>query len=201
MACVGTPISWPRLERFASTGSDPQIAEHLATCPACASCLDEIRGDVIALPPLVLPIAVRRRPWWHFALPVLALAAAALVFVVLPRDREREDVVRVKGVGEVILGVVRERDGAIRDDATTFRPGDRWKVVLTCPPTASAWVDVDVGGDRPLAPARIACGNRVVLPGAFHLTGTTANRICVRIAAGGAPGLRAPTACMTITPE
>jgi hypothetical protein len=111
----------------------------------------------------------------------------------------REDVVTVKGVGEVILGVVRERDGAIRDDATTFLPGDRWKVVVTCPPAASARVDVDVAGDRPLAPARIACGNRVVVPGAFHLTGTAANRVCIRVSAPTTP--EAGSACVTIKPE
>lgn len=203
-ACIGTPISWLRLERFATASADPAIAEHVATCPACAACLDEIRRDVVALPPLAVPAPAARRPWWHLAVPALALAAAALVLAVWPREPEQRSnqvgpEVAVKGVGEVILGVVRERDGAVRDDATTFLPGDRWKVVLTCPPAASAWVDVDVGGDHPLAPAQIACGNRVVVPGAFHLTGTTPNRICVHVAATAAA--RTETACVTIRPE
>jgi hypothetical protein len=45
------------------------------------------------------------------------------------------------------------------------------------------------------------------MPGAFTLTGTRANRVCVRIAADAAPkrALPAPgddaVACVTITPE
>jgi len=200
MTCIGTPISWLRLELFATSGSDKQIAEHVAACPACAGCLDEIRKDVVALPVLAVP-ARKQRVWWHFALPALALAAAALLLIVWPRDRAREDRVTIKGVGEVILGVVRERDGTIRNDVLTFLPGDRWKVVITCPPSAGAWVDVEVGTDRPLAPAQIACGNRVDVPGAFHLTGNAPNRICVRVAADAAPAADAPKACVTIVPE
>ena len=198
MTCIGTPVSWLRLEQFAASRADAAIASHVAACPACARCLDDIASDVVALPPLA--VAPRKRPWWHFAVPALVLAAAALLFVVWPRT-ERDDVVRVKGVGEVMLGIVRERDGVIRDDVTTFRAGDRFKIVLTCPPDASAWVDLDVSGDRPLPPSQIACGNKVVVPGAFHLTGTAANRICVRVAAASAPGADAPRACLTIRPE
>lgn len=199
-ACTATPISWLRLEQHAAGGDDPEVTAHLAACPACTRCLAEIRDDVVALPPLAVAPPPRRRAWWHVALPAFALAAA-LALVVWPRDPRRDDRVRVKGVGEVILGVVRERAGAIRDDATTFSPGDRFKVVVTCPPAAAAWVDVDVSGDRPLPPARIACGNRVVVPGAFHLTGTAPNRICVRVAAASAPDATAPRACVTVHPE
>lgn len=199
--CIDTPISWLRLEQFALDGRDAKIASHVETCPACAHCLDELRRDIVALPVLDVPAKRAARPWWHFALPAFALAAAIIALVIWPRDRAREDVATVKSVGEVVLGVIRERDGAIRDDARTFLETDRWKVVITCPPTASAWVDVDVdvGGDHPLAPAQIACGNRVVVPGAFHLTGTEPNRICVRIAAR--VGEDAKRACVTIRPE
>ncbi|MDQ3341117.1 MAG: hypothetical protein M4D80_38660 [Myxococcota bacterium] len=200
MTCISTPVSWLRLEQFAANRADAQIASHVAECPACAHCLDEIRGDVVALPPLAVPER-RARPWWHFAVPALALAAAALLFVVWPREAQRDDLVRVKGVGDVVLGIVRERDGVIRDDATTFREGDRFKIVLTCPPAASAWIDVDVGGDHPLPASQISCGNKVVVPGAFHLTGTAPNRICVRVAPDAAPGTDAPRACLTVRPE
>lgn len=199
LTCIDTPISWLRLERFAISGADPEIAAHVLACPACGHCLDEIRRDIVALPPLVVP-ARRTRAWWHFGLPAFALAAALLVLA-WPRDRLREDVVRVKGVGEVILGIVRERDGVVRNDPKTFVPTDRFKVVLTCPPAASAWIDVDVGGDHPLPPTQIACGNRVVVPGAFHLTGTAPNRICVRVAADATPDAQAPRACITVRPE
>lgn len=113
----------------------------------------------------------------------------------------------------VMLGLVRERAGAIREDATAFAAGDRWKVVVTCAPGRDTWVDVavvEVGAtgktiDHPLAAARIACGNRVVVPGAFELTGKRANRVCVRVAADVAPARDLlggdDTACLTVAPE
>jgi hypothetical protein len=224
-ACIGEPISWPRLERYALEGGtrDRAAREHLARCAACARCLDEIRGDLVALPPLAAGAVAdvdarprRRARWW--AAPAMALAGAAAVALVVwrsssgpggggsPDDPPREDLARVKGVGEIVLGVVRERGGAIRLDARTFAPGDRWKIVVTCPPAASAWVDVavyDAGqADHPLEPARIACGNRVMLPGAFAITGDRANRVCVRIDAAAAPDRgQPPDACVTLRPE
>jgi len=214
-ACIGEPISWLRLERHALEGADAGIGEHLAACAVCARCLDEIRGDLVALPPLAVP---ERRParwqarWRWWLAPAMALAAAAVLLVVWrsgpggPGPEPREDVARIKGVGEVVLGVVRERGGVIREDARTYAAGDRWKVVVTCPPAASAWIDVavyDAGQiDHPLAPARIGCGNRVALPGAFSITGDRANRVCVRIGADAAPERgQAPDACVTLRPE
>ena len=221
-ACIGEPISWPRLERYAlgegaGAAAERAVGEHLARCAACARCLDEIRGDRVALPPLP-PLAVpeRRaaRRWW--LAPAMAFAAAAAVALVVWRSggvdgdgggmAPREELARVKGVGEVVLGVVRERGGVIREDVRTYAPGDRWKVVVTCPPAASAWIDVavyDAGQvDRPLAPARIGCGNRVVLPGAFSITGDRANRVCVLIGAAASPDrAQPPDACVTLRPE
>ena len=57
IACIGEPISWPRLERFAQTRADAVIAAHVAECPACQLCVDEISRDVVALPPLVIAAA------------------------------------------------------------------------------------------------------------------------------------------------
>lgn len=217
-ACIGEPISWPRLEAYALEGEgDGAVRDHLAACAACARCLDEIRGDVVALPPLEVP--ARPAPWWarwlRWLAPAAALAAATGVVLVFLRSsgpgdeapaRGREDVARVKGVGEILLGVDRERDGAISRDARTYAPGDRWKVVVTCPPAASAWIEVavyDAGlADHPLPPARIGCGNRVHVPGAFSITGDRPNRICVRVGAGAAPDrARPPDACVTLRPE
>lgn len=198
LACIGEPISWPRLERFAGGSGDTAIATHVAECPACRHCLDEIQRDIVALPPLAVPAPKRR--WWPRLVPAFALAAAAAVaaLVMWPKPEEpRADVVSVKGIGEVVLGVVRERGGVIRQDVTTFAPGDRWKVVITCPPSARAAVEVSVGSDHPLVPVTISCGNRVVLPGAFTLTGTYPNRICVRVVSAEDSG----TACLTIMPE
>ena len=209
LACIGEPISWLRLETFASGRKDPAIGEHLAACPACRSCLEEIRADIVALPPLAMPATPAPRAWWKLFVPAFAVAAAAVIALIVFRGGDdppvRENVVAIKGVGEVVLGTVRERGGVIRDDVRSFAQGDRWKLVVTCPPPATGMllaVDVtvvEVGGsttiDRPLVPARIACGNRVVLPGAFSLTGPRANRVCAAI------GPDKDTACVTIAPE
>jgi hypothetical protein len=211
LACIGEPVSWPRLETFAAGGHDGAIASHVAACPACQHCLDEIRGDLVALPPLAVPAprAPRARAWWTRLVPAMALAAAALVMLIVWRGRApdapvREDVARVKGIGEVVLGVVRERGGVVREDVRSFAAGDRWKVVITCPPGGAASVEVVVTeagattSDHPLMPATLACGNRIVIPGAFTLTGTHAHRVCARVTSdGGDAGI----ACLTIAPE
>lgn len=199
-ACIGQPISWLRLETYALDRADAAVREHVASCPACRQCLEEIERDVVALPPLHVPA---KRRWWTFAVPAFAAAVAAaavLLFVLRPRDAAREGVAHVKGVGEVVVDVVRERAGIVRDDVRTFRPGDRFKVVVTCPPTREVALAVSVReqgsttADHPLAPARIVCGNRVVLPGAFELTEPKRHRVCVRIG-------DAADACLTLTPE
>lgn len=202
IACIDEPVSWPRLERFAQARADATIAAHVAQCPACRQCLDEISRDVVALPPLVGAVAAPRRTrWWWFALPAFAVAAI-IVLVMRPQPRPA-NVASIKGVGDVTLALVRERGGAVLEDATTFARGDRWKLVLTCAPghaTAVVVEVVEVGSkiaDHPLAPAQIACGNRVVVPGAFELTGAVANRICVQVTNDG----DTDRACITVTPE
>jgi|HubBroStandDraft_6_1064221.scaffolds.fasta_scaffold41507_4 hypothetical protein len=204
MTCIGEPISWLRLERHA-LAADPTVAEHVAACAACRHCLDEIRGDLVALPMLVVP--ERRLRWWRFAIPALAAAAIAIV-VLRPRPEPQhhgELLAGVKGVGDVVVELVRERAGAIREDATTFSPGDRWKLVVTCASATGAWLDVAVteagarDADHPLAPTHVACGNAVPVPGAFELTGTKPNNICVRVRAEREEiGERA---CVTVTRE
>lgn len=215
LACIGEPISWPRLERFALEPSDAHVRDHVAACPACRACLDEIERDVVALPPLTAPATPRRRRWWTFALPAgLAVAAAAIALLVLrPRDERVDEaaVARVKGIGRVVLEVVREREGVVRDDVRTFRAGDRFKLLVTCAAETTAWVDafvLEAGAERPdypLTPAQLVCGNRIALPGAFSLTGDKPHQVCVRVATGeiaarpvvGDRGV----ACVTLAPE
>ena len=202
MSCVGTPVSWLRLESFALDGRDASVRDHLAECPACARCLEDIRGSSVELPRLVLPAAPARkqRNWRWWLVPAMAAAAAAIVLLMVVRRPEpqlAEHVARVKGVGEVVLGVVRERGGVIRDDVHTYAPGDRFKLVVTCPPEASVAVSVTVEDagqiDRPLPPAQIACGNRVAIPGAFEITGDRPNKVCIAIDDA--------RACLTLTRE
>lgn len=214
MTCTGEPISWLRLEQFALGDADPAIAAHVAGCAACRHCLDHIRGDRVALPALVMPVHPASpvqstspgwRRWW--LAPALAAAAAAAILVLVlrpaPPAPEVADRVAIKGVGEVALELVRERGGAIAFDAAHYAPGDRWKVVVSCAPdaTGSLAIDVSVADgvtvDHPLPGARLACGNRVGVPGAFTVTGGRANRICARIATAN----DAATACLTVTPE
>lgn len=195
MSCISEPISWLRLERFAMDRKDAAVSEHLAACPACKSCLDEITRDVVVLRPLVVP---PKRRWWVFALPAFAVAVAALLFVLRPREEVSESV-RIKGLGTVELDVIRERNGAIGDERT-FRAGDRFKVIVTCPPEHLARFDVAITeqgaghADRPLAPAQLLCGNRIAIPGAFSLTGDKPHRVCVRINDAG-------DACLVLRPE
>jgi hypothetical protein len=204
-ACIGEPISWLRLERFALDPKDSSIRAHVDACPACKSCLSEIERDVVALPPLVVP--AKKRPWWHFALPaLLPIAAAAILFLVLrPRavTEPSRNEVRVKGVGVVVIKIVRERAGDIRSDVLTYREGDRFKIVVTCPPDANAHFDLRVREagtlqiDRPIAPADLACGNDIVMPGAFSITGSNANEVCVDVTGPS----ETKTACVTLRPE
>lgn len=198
-ACIGQPISWLRLETFALDGADGGVRDHVAACPACRQCLDEIQRDVVALPPLHVPA---KRAWWRFALPALgAIAAAAVIlFLLRPREPVEEGVARIKGVGDVVVDVVRERAGTVRDDVRTFAPGDRFKVVVTCAPSHEVSLAIGIReqgadhADHPLAPAHIVCGNRVVLPGAFELTGGKPHRLCVRVEDQA-------DACLTLSPE
>ncbi|CAN5457527.1 hypothetical protein BH11MYX1_BH11MYX1_40170 [soil metagenome] len=217
IACIGEPISWPRLERFATSKGDQAIAAHLAHCPACTQCLTEITGDLVALPVLVMPKKVPEKKqlgrWWWFAVPALAAATIA-VMIIRPKPAEldrRPNVATVKGTGEITLALVRERAGTIVEDATTFARGDRWKVVVTCAPGHATWLDVSVveagakRADHPLPVAELPCGNRIVMPGAFELTGHVVNEVCVRVSgAEGAPSFPTPgpdVACLTVTPE
>ncbi len=224
LACIGEPVSWRRLEGMALGERDAPATAHLQACAACRSCMEEIRVDVVALPPLRVPEKIASRwAWLRWGMPAFGLAAAAaiLLLVVRPRggdhgrDERAERVATVKGAGEVVVDLVRDRAGAIGmgAGAQTFRAGDRWKVVVTCAPGAATWVDVAVieqgspaGPDYPLAPARVACGNRVVVPGAFELTGSRANRVCAVMGVAGTPARAAyvpgeGVACVTVRPE
>lgn len=229
-ACIGEPVSWLRLESFALGALDPATASHLEACQICQRCLDQIRGDTVALPPLAwaapranrakpdLPEAAdprsewtrgtRRTPrWWWAAAAAAGLAAiAAIVLIVrVPRPGPSGGLgaVAVKGVGEVALELVRERAGAIRSGATTYAHGDRWKVIVTCPPAVSVRVEITVSDgatvDRPLAPAQILCGNGVVIPGAFAITGIATHRVCASVSA--TQGAEVATACATLRAE
>ena len=200
MTCMGEPVSWPRLESYAADGLDARaaaaIAGHLEACEACRACLERLRADVVALPPLPAaapaPRRARRFAWLGVG-GSLALAAAVILLLVRPPGRELARLrTRVKGAGDVILEVVRERDGGVAYDPTSFRAGDRFKLRITCDPSSSVWADVVVfQGDEPasfpLPASPIPCGNAVTLPGAFAIDGAAPALVCVALDATGAP--------------
>ena len=222
--CVGEAISWPRLEAFALEPRDSEIAAHLAGCDACAACFAALRGDRVVLRPLpdvaaaaghagnAARGAVRRSRRRASLAGGLALAlAAVLALVAWPPDEQAappdlaiaRGVARLKGTGDVVLDVVRERAGAIRTDVRSYAAGDRWKLVVTCPPTATGsplaidvrvWEDGAAAVDRPLPRATIACGNRIALPGAFSISGTRPHHVCARF--GGTA-----EACLLLVPD
>jgi hypothetical protein len=99
----------------------------------------------------------------------------------------------------VTFSLVRDDGERIVEPTGVYRDGDRWKAVVTCPPTMSAAFDVvvfdEAGASFPIAQVpMLSCGNDVPLPGAFRLTGTGEETVCVAWGEGGAVDRRpAPT--------
>jgi len=205
--CIGEPVSWLRLERYKAGELDAklagEIAKHLEACPVCAECMRQIEADeATPLPSLELPERkapakestgkvipfARARGRFGVILGGLAVAAAAMLGVgrggfLGTNTVDRPSSPRVKG-GDVVFSLVRDDGVRIDDSAGVFRDGDRFKVVVTCPPTLHASFDVvvfdDGGASFPLALVpSLACGNEIPVPGAFRLTGSTEETVCV----------------------
>jgi len=201
MTCIGEPISWLRLEQHALAASD-EVARHLAECGACRACFATIEADRgRALPPLgevaIAAAARRRRAVRTRWLAAASVAAAAAVVLLAVLRREPENLPGIKGGDDLVVDLIRERSGEVVASPTSYRDGDRFKVLVTCARRGEIAADVTVeqAGEvfTPLAPAQIRCGNRVPLPGAFTLTGTTPARVCVHLASR--------SACATLAPD
>lgn len=184
--------SWLLLERYhlGELGPDPraEVRAHLDGCDTCAGRLQSISDDLRPLP--ALPDPQSTRPWW-FPVFFLAPALALALFLVLGQQETDvpADQIAWKG-GDLALTLVRDRDGSTQLGADTFVDGDRFAVLLTCPPGGTA-IDVAVfQGDETYFPAsasRSQCGNRVAIPGAFMVTGQEQITVCVL---AGAPPQR-----------
>ena len=249
LSCIGTPMSWLRLERFVlgelSGDEASAVDAHLRACPACQACADECAEPVALLPlavaaptaegvapaaaptaesaaPVVQPLApVLTHARWQqrarVAVPLalgLAAAAAFLLFVAQPSDREPErgitrlvpsdtpreavgssDAAPPLVRGGLALTVLRERDGSVVEGPRSFMLNDRFAVQLSCRPGREGQHRVAVyqGGawSVPFNGDDVRCGNRVRVPGAFQLSEPTPADICVL---WGEAALKASTA-------
>jgi hypothetical protein len=193
--CISTPVSWLRLEQYALgelPASKDEIGAHLAACPACAACFARIEAEAKGeLRPLPVPIRAAtgsaRRLRFAAMASGLALAAAAVLAIgrwqpaVDPRGDG--DGVRVKG-DAIAFTLVRDDETIFAEAGGTFRGGDRFKALVTCPPGTRAHFDLVVydsaGASFPLAAApSLACGNEVPLAGAFRVTGGESVKVCL----------------------
>ena len=84
MNCIGEPVSWLRLERYALAeldgGATAAVRSHLDACPACRAALTSIEVDAVGLPALPARravIAAAKRPWWLLRRPLRARVAAS----------------------------------------------------------------------------------------------------------------------------
>ena len=195
--CIGEPISWLKLEQYVLGELEPEVAReveaHTNACDACRECLAEVKaGTYQPLPPLNLG---NTESWWQrlgTRLNARALAfGAALVMLVAIVPRLAFEPVEpstvdprfgVKGEGVVAL-LIRERNGIVVESPTTYRPGDRFKWMVTCAPPQMLWLDVAVLQDGelsfPLDATSVECRNRKSVPGAFSLTGSAPATVCL----------------------
>jgi hypothetical protein len=216
LLCIGEPISWLRLEAFALGAQSTVVEDHVAKCNACRHCLDEIRGDLTRCHSSS-PRSQRGGGAW--TVPALAFAGAALILLALWRRGGpgepglAENQALIKGTNDVLtLGIVRERAGTIRKDVLSFAPGDPVQGRRDLPAARERGsTSASSKKARPLPTIRrrgapIACGNEVVVPGAFTLTGGRPEPGCVRVASGAAPPRSMfardnGVACVTVRPE
>jgi hypothetical protein len=168
-----------------------RVATHLATCDVCTARLHELERDRDASALVVEKLLARaqsapfsaalrtRRRWLTAALPLFAAAAAALVFVLLPRPpRERE-----KGNAATLAldVVVKHADGHVEPlaDSGHVKPGDMVRfLVSTARPGHLVILGLDAAGKVSVyvsdgdAPKQIDRGQRQVMPGSIILDET-----------------------------
>lgn len=174
-------ISWLQLERYALgelTGAErADVERRLEQSSEDRACLDAILEDSVELPPLPAVIRRKRTPWWIGGVALAAAIALALVPRDVPSRRTASD--GVKG-GEAAVMLISERTG---NAPRNFRDGDRFKLLVTCPPWLSSRLSVVLFQDgqryQPLAAHDLACGNQVPWPGAFALDGAHDVEVCV----------------------
>jgi hypothetical protein len=190
--CGNEETSWLRLERHAlgelPSAEGERVQQHLGDCAMCQTCMDSIVADAYRpLPSLNIGTAKAR--WvWPWRLSCFAGAGAAALLLVSPWTQHGD--VRTKGA-EAAWELTREHDGTQTTQPTVYVPGDRFKISMTCAEANDRHWDVVIKQDGrlffPLAGGTSACGNNVVLPGAFTLSGKTTATVCLLLSDDGAP--------------
>lgn len=199
-------VSWLLLERYAlgelQGAQLQQVEQALQSDAQARACLAQIRSDMRVMPPLPtfntadLAQAKTARAWWmelRFVLSSVAALALVALWIAVPRDGALLGTGTGDGHGgnnvkgdHVAIELVREQAGSVGLDATQFSLGDRFKVRVSCDASRSGFAHVLVQQDgalsTPLSIQAVACGNNVVLDGAFTLDRATAARVCVVLA-------------------
>lgn len=215
--CIGEPVSWLKLERYElgelSHVEASAVADHLRACPVCSACYVLIQRDgrtfetlaVSRVATAVTLTAATRAPRTTVRGRALALAVSSALSAALGawlvlglRAPEVAPATHFGGTAEkgemLALELVRvsASSGQLREP-TGFVPGDRFKLLLTCPPALGGELRVRVfQADEvfePLARQRLdACGNRRSLAGALQLDGEQPVDVCVVMVDRGRAG-------------
>jgi len=196
--CIDQPVSWLRLEMYALGALDAEqrsaIEAHINVCAACAHCLSRIEQPQV-LPTLKLPErapSLRIRLWqrcvahWPQLSLGFALASVMLLSIWPKTTKQLPEIssrVRVRG-GEIAITLLREHQGMVTEDPKVFKQGDRFKVLVTCPPQWNVpWRIIVLQGKeafQPLpTPTDFRCGNKQSVPGAFTVDGDQSVDVCL----------------------
>ena len=196
MSCIEAPLSRLTLEQYAlgelSESHRKAVRTHLETCAACSETFRYIETDARPLPPLRSPESAQTGVTHFLARyrAVLVAGAAAALMIAFafvlrrtPTPEQQDTLVVVKG-GDIVLSLVRERDGVLHEAPTEFDEGDRFKLFVSRPGAAeTAWELAVFQGTEvyfPLSNTRpLPSGNRIPLPGALALDGTAPADLCL----------------------
>ena len=197
LSCGETPISWFQFDRRLAgelSGSEEErIERHLSSCPACRACWDEVQTTSRQLPALQTTAPesrMHRLRKWLGPATLVPIAAVAILLLVInrstPGELNGEPVNILKG-GDLTFSLLRDHRGDVAADPDHFVSGDRFRVLVTCPPDQGRAWDVVVYQDGEAffpfeADQRLQCGNEVALPGAFRVTGDSAVEVCLVLA-------------------